>query len=406
VEPAAEARPVPNRAPSRAGSCRCVLPWLLALSACGIGAGDGDEPGQVGAADVAAAVRAPTRGLDEALLAQAFRRAGELPRLHSLLVARHGELAREEYFRGPGRERAANIKSASKSVLAALVGIATAEGHLVGLDQPVAPFFPEYVRSQADPRIGEVTIGHLLSMQAGLEPTSFGNYGRWVSSGNWVRYALERPFVDEPGGRMLYSTGNSHVLSAVLTRATGTSTLAYARAKLGGPLGIEVPAWTRDPQGVYFGGNEMSLRPRDLLAFGELYRNGGRHDGRQVVPEEWVRESWRRRTTSPFNGHGYGLGWWTRRSGSHDVYFAWGYGGQYVFIVPDLELTVVTTSDPVSPREGDHNGALQRLLDELLVPAAEAGAGGQPPAAPLPAGDASSGGAAGTASDASRAGSR
>jgi CubicO group peptidase (beta-lactamase class C family) len=351
------------------------------LSACAEGARDGDELGRdpLGApvSPVAAAeIRGATRGLDTLLLAQASRRAAELPRLHSLLVARHGELALEEYFRGPGRDRAVNIKSASKSVLAALVGIAIAEGHLQGLDQRVAPHFPDYVRPDADPRIGNVTLGHLLSMQAGLEPTSFGNYGRWVSSANWVRFALQRPFVDEPGGRMLYSTGNTHVLSALLTRATGTSTLAYAREKLGRPLGIQVPAWTRDPQGVYFGGNEMSLRPRDLLVFGELYRNGGRHQGRQVVPEEWIRESWRRRTTSPFNGHGHGLGWWMRRSGAYDVYFAWGYGGQYLFIVQDLELTVVTTSDPVSPREGDHNRALHELVDELLIPAAQSGAGG------------------------------
>lgn len=353
---------------------------MLVVAACAAGTGEDDEHTRdealaSGSPSAAADVRAPTRGLDSTLLAQALQRATELPRLHSLLVARHGELAREEYFRGPGRDRAVNIKSASKSLISALVGIAIAEGHLEGLGQPVAPHFPEYVGPDADPRIEGVTLGHLLSMQAGLESTSFGHYGRWVSSSNWVRFALQRPFVDEPGGGMLYSTGNTHVLSAMLTRATGASTLEYAREKLGRPLGIQIPAWTRDAQGVYFGGNEMSLRPRDLLVFGELYRNGGRHEGRQVVPEEWVRESWRRRTTSPFNGHGYGLGWWMRHSGTYDVYFAWGYGGQYVFIVPELELTVVTTSDPVAPRASDHNHALERVLDELLIPAAEVGAG-------------------------------
>ncbi len=250
---------------------------------------------------------------------------------------------------------------------------AVAEGHLDGLDQPIARFFPDYIGRDADPRMRTVSIGHLLSMQAGLEPTSFGNYGQWVASGNWVRFALQRPFVDDPGGRMLYSTGSSHVLSAILTRATGRSTFAYAREKLAGPLGIQLSAWTRDPQGVYFGGNEIHLRPRELLAFGELYRNGGRHNGRQIVPEEWILASWERRTTSPFNDHGYGLGWWMRHSNGYDVYFAWGYGGQYVFIVPDLELTVVTTSDPVSPRERGHNRALHHLLDDYLVPAAMQG---------------------------------
>ncbi|MGH7578323.1 MAG: serine hydrolase domain-containing protein, partial [Longimicrobiales bacterium] len=320
------------------------------------------EPVEAAVVALPAPVRPTTRGLDSLLLARAFERAAELPQLHSLIVARHGVVAREEYFRGPGPNGLANVKSASKSVISALIGIAIEEGHLEGVDQQVAAFFPEYIGDGADPRIREVQIEHLLSMQAGLEPTSFENYGRWVSSANWVRYALEQPFVDEPGRRMLYSTGNTHVLSAILTRATGRSTLEYARERLARPLGIRLAAWARDPQGVYFGGNEMRFRPRDLLAFGEIYRNGGRHEGSQLVPEEWIRASWVRRTTSPFNGHGYGLGWWMRRSNGYDVYFAWGYGGQYVFIVPELELTVVTTSDALSRGRG-HNRSIHRLID-------------------------------------------
>lgn len=349
---------------------------VLALAACtdvrGESAARTDPP--PAATEAAPVVR--VEGLDSTLLARAFERAAELPRLHSLIVARHGELVRERYFRGPGRDRVANIKSASKTVIAALVGIAIAEGHLEGLDQRVAPFFPEYIPDDADPRLDALTIGDLLSMRSGLEPTSFGNYGRWVSSRNWVRFVLQRPFVDDPGGRMLYSTGSSHLLSAILTRATGMSTHAYARSRLGRPLAIEIPSWTRDPQGVFFGGNEMALRPRDLLTFGELFRNGGVHDGERIVPESWIRESWVRRTTSPFNGHGYGLGWWLRTSNGFDVRFAWGYGGQYVFIVPDLALTVVTTSDAYSAREGDHNRALHDLLDDYIIPAALAGAAG------------------------------
>jgi CubicO group peptidase (beta-lactamase class C family) len=356
----------------------------MALPACGQGErpalGEADARLASAAADERAAQpsdapvqTATTRGLDSLLLARAFERAAELPRLYSLLVARHGEVVREEYFNGRARDRLANTKSASKSVISALVGIAIAEGHIEGLDQPIAPFFPSYIPAEADPRIRDVTIGDLLSMRAGLEPTSFGNYGRWVASSNWVRFALQRPFVDDPGGRMLYSTGSTHILSAILTRATGMSTLAYAREKLFRPLGIQLAPWTRDPQGVYFGGNEMHLRPRELFAFAELYRNGGRHEGRQLVPEEWIRNSWTRRTTSPFNGHGYGLGWWMRSAGGTDVFFAWGYGGQYAFIVPALDLTVVTTSDPVSPREGGHNRALHDLVAEFFIPAALAG---------------------------------
>ncbi|MBR9989934.1 MAG: serine hydrolase [Gemmatimonadetes bacterium] len=321
----------------------------------------------------ARAQRAPTRGLDSLLLAEAFERAAGMPRTHALLVARHGDLVREGYFRGPGRDGRANIKSASKSIISALVGIAIEEGHLEGLDQPVAPFFPAIVGEGADPRMDQVTIGRLLSMQAGLESTSGRNYGQWVTSGNWVRFALTRPFVEAPGGRMQYSTGSTHLLSAILTRATGMSTLEYARSRLASPLGFDLAAWARDPQGIYFGGNDMYMRPRDLLAFGELYRNGGRHEGSQIVPEDYIAQSWVRRTSSRYNRNEYGLGWWMRSARGYDIYFAWGYGGQYAFIIPDLELTVVTTSDAVSPREGPHNRMLHQIIDDLLIPAAERG---------------------------------
>ena len=214
------------------------------------------------------------RGLDAARLDQALERAATLPSLHALLVARAGEERVAEVFRGPGLDRPVNVKSVSKSVMAALAGAAIARGVLDGVDQRIAPILDDLVPRDADPRVGAITVDHLLTMRAGLERTSGPNYGRWVSSPNWVRHVLSRPFVDQPGGRMLYSTGSYHLLSAVLTRAAGRSTLELARAWLGEPLGIDIPPWTRDPQGFYLGGNNMLLAPRALLRFGEAYRLG------------------------------------------------------------------------------------------------------------------------------------
>ncbi|HEY0027368.1 MAG TPA: serine hydrolase [Allosphingosinicella sp.] len=134
--------------------------------------------------------------------------------------------------------------------------------------------------------------------------------------------------------------------SAVLTRASGRSTHDLARKWLAKPLGIELPPWQRDPQGIYFGGNDMLMSPRALLRFGELYRGDGVLEGRRILPEGWVAQSWRPRTTSPWSGNPYGYGWFSQQAGEHDVHFAWGYGGQMLFIVPDLELTVVMISDP------------------------------------------------------------
>ena len=312
--------------------------------------------------------------LVDARLAEAYRLAAEMPKLRSLLVQVDGTLLGERYFRGATRARRANIKSASKSIISALVGIAIHEKTLLGVDQRIEGFFPDYFAKVDDQRKREITVGHLLSMRAGLEPTSFGNYGRWVSSANWVRFALARPLVDAPGGRMLYSTGSTHLLSAILTRATETSTARYAQAKLGRPLGITIPPWQRDPQGIYFGGNDMYLTPREMLRIGELYLNRGRRNGVQVVPAAWVDSSLAVRTVSPFNGNGYGYGWWTRTAGGRPYHFAWGYGGQFIFVVPWLRMVVVTTSASDEPREGGHLQAIYGLLEGVIIPAAQSGA--------------------------------
>jgi CubicO group peptidase (beta-lactamase class C family) len=310
--------------------------------------------------------------LDPDLLAQALQRAAQLPKLQALLIARHGVIRAERRYHGPALDAPVNIKSISKCVISALVGIAIAEGKLQGVQQPIAPFFARRLERHGDPRLQQVTIGHLLSMQSGLARTSGPNYTPWVASRNWVEYILRQPMLADPGGPMIYSTGNSHLLSAILTKATGKSTLAYARARLAAPLGIELRPWQRDPQGVYFGGNQMRLSPRALVRFGELYRNGGRHQGRQVVPEAWVRESLVPRARSIFSGQLYGYGWFLVEIAGHPMFYAWGHGGQFVFVVPDLALTVVTTSAPDGPRDFEHLGAIHDILRETIIPAAVA----------------------------------
>lgn len=323
----------------------------------------------------AAAITSTTSGLDQPLIEQALTEAEGLERLHSLIIARDGEILVERSFRGEGPEVPVNIKSASKSVLSALVGIAIERGVLDGVEQPIAPLLAADLPADPDPRLARVSVDHLLSMRAGLGRTSGANYGAWVASPNWVRHALARPFEAEPGGAMLYSTGSSHLMSAALTRAAGRSTHDLATEWLAEPLGIALPPWPRDPQGIYFGGNDMLMSPRGLLRFGELYRQGGVIDGQRILPEGWVETSWRPRAVSRWSGNSYGYGWFNRDSGGHAVHFAWGYGGQMLFVVPDLALTVVMISDPTPhPRAESHLPALHALLDRRIVPAAEKGA--------------------------------
>lgn len=300
-----------------------------------------------------------------------LERAATLPRLHTLIVAQGGETIVQETFRGPGATTPVNIKSLAKTVLATLVGCAVDRGVLAGPDQPIIEPLGPLVPKKADPRLEEVTIGHLLSMQAGLERTSGRNYGAWVTSPNWVAYALTRPFVAAPGGRMLYSTGSSHLLSAILTQASGRSTHALATAWLGEPLAIRIPPWDRDPQGIFMGGNNMLLSPRALLRFAEMIRQGGTIDGARVVSKGWIETSWQPRTTSRWTGHAYGYGWFMTETMGHPHYYGWGYGGQMLHVVPSLDLVIAITSDPtVRAREEGHMAGLRALVRETVASAA------------------------------------
>ena len=228
----------------------------------------------LGIAFIALPVDARQANAVPAPFADAKRAAADLPRLHSLLVARRGELLLEYYGPRATAARPANVKSVSKSVISTLVGIALDRGLIKSLEQPVADFFPS-LRRDPDRRKRAITIEDLVSMRSGLESTSGARYGRWVRSGNWVEHALSRPLVSEPGMTMEYSTGSSHLLSAILTQVSGTSTWQFAQTALGKPLGISLAQWPRDPRGIYFGGNEMLMTPRQMVALGELYLHDG-----------------------------------------------------------------------------------------------------------------------------------
>ena len=308
--------------------------------------------------------------------------AAALPQLHSLVVSHRGAAVFEHHARGYSATRQANIKSASKSIIAALVGIAIQKKLIPGVDEPIVRWFPE-LRKDPNARKQRITIEDLLTMRSGLESTSGGNYGPWVNSRNWVRHALDRPMVSDPGTSMEYSTGTSHILSAILTKATKKSTHQFATEVLAKPLGFSLARWTRDPQGIYFGGNEMSMTPRQMIAFGEMWRNGGRAKGQQVVPEAWVETSCRPRTRSRWDSdREYGYGWWSQEFDGRRACFAWGFGGQYIFVFRDLELVIaVTSATDVSDERRGYRRRLFDLIETHILPRVRA----QSSPAPAPA---------------------
>jgi CubicO group peptidase (beta-lactamase class C family) len=292
--------------------------------------------------------------------------ASHLTRLKSLLVSHRGTLALERYYQGTRATQPANIKSASKSVISALVGIAVSQGRIKSVDQRVVEYFPELAKDP-EPQKREITVEDLLTMRSGLASTSGRGYGAWVQSKNWVQYVLRRPLIDPPGTRVEYSTGSSHLLSAIITKATKMSTWQFAQQELAKPLGFSLSQWPADPQGIYFGGNEMLMTPRQMIEFGELYLNDGRVGDRQLIPKDWVDQTQVGRGRSRWGSdREYGYGFWIREFNGRKSYYAWGYGGQFIFILPDKDLVIVTTSrSDVSRERREHLDGIYSLAEEI-----------------------------------------
>ena len=314
--------------------------------------------------------------LDPARLDSMLAEAERIDPLSSLLVWHRGDLVVERYYRGMRADRVVNLKSVSKTLLSPLVGIALRDGLIPSVDAPLRELLPDLYRrldgsAADDPRKDEIRLRHLLDMSSGLETTSFRNYGAWAASRDWGWDQLRRPMECAPGDCYQYSTGVTHLVGIVLAESSGKSLRDYAREVLFDPLDAPLPSWDRSPRGYYLGGNNMALRPRDLLKLGILHLDDGRYEGRQIVPADWIERSWRPRFRSPWNGMGYGHLWWVSDWGGEEVFSAWGYGGQFLVVVPRLDLTFVATSSLARGERG-HNRRMRRFFDTHVIPAFQA----------------------------------
>lgn len=279
----------------------------------------------------------------------AFNAASEVEGIRSLLVSQDGILVREEYFNGGGPDRVGEVWSVTKSVTSALVGIAIEQGHIENVDQTLGDFLVSPEFDELDDSWAEVTVENLLTMTGGHEWVELGGsseYNVWVNSPDQIDYILSKPVVNPPGTLFDYSDGGAHLVSVVLGQATGMTAHEFARQQLFEPLGIDDSQWIADNRGYNIGGARLRISPRAMLAFGNMYLNGGTSGGRQIVPAGWVATSTRAHVSTgnavPY-GASYGYFWWLGNAAGRDIHFATGYGGQFIVIVPELRMVVVAT---------------------------------------------------------------
>jgi len=292
-----------------------------------------------------------------------------MPNLRSFLVLKAGGLVHEAYFHGNRGSIAHNIKSVSKSLLAAVLLTKMEDGTIP--DSPLVALLPSEL-DDADPRRRAIELDHLMTMTSGLDWRE-DLILDWAATDDWVATAFSAAMPADPGTAFNYSTANTHIASAIVTQAAGMGTDLVARDALLGPLGIVAERWDRDPSGTPVGGAEVTMRPRDMARFGQLFLEDGRPDGTPIISAaivDTVRTEWV--PAAQIDGDlRYGAWWWLRAFGPADAYFAWGYGGQFIFVFPTLDAVVVVTSrsDVDGATSTAVSYAIFSALTDHLVPA-------------------------------------
>lgn len=293
------------------------------------------------------------QGIDPYQLAT-FEKELQKEKIISCVIIRNDKLVFEFYKNRKAATRIQKINSCTKSVISALIGIAFDKGLIQDVHTPLTTYFPQ-LADDPDPRKREWTLYHLLTMTTGQdwpEWTTWQGFSHMFYSDHWVRYALERPLLDDPGTKMNYNSGSSHLLAAILQQVTGMTAMQFAEQHLFGPLGIRDSFFYVDRQGINRGADGLRLTTLDMAKFGMLFLNNGLWGKKRILSQAWVQESTKPRfLTYPHIGD-YGYQWWSAlldpdrgEAEGNRYFFALGHGGQNILVIPKYNTVACITSE-------------------------------------------------------------
>lgn len=297
--------------------------------------------------------------------------------LHSVLIIRNNRLVLESYFNGWSRDRLHDLRSASKSVNSILVGIAIDKNYIADVHQTVLDFFPEYESFRNELK-DKIEIEHVLTMTSGLKwnQSTYPNEddrndeGVMERGDNWLRYVLSRDMAQTPGKTFVYNSGCSVLLAGIIKKSTGDHADVFAEKHLFNPLGITNYFWRKQSDGLCNAAWGLSLRPRDMAKIGQLFLDNGKWKGNQVISADWVSASTTTFPGTERDNDGYGYQWWTTKYTINNVerwtFSAAGNGGQYIFVIPDMNAVVVFTGGNYAPRN-QHQPFV--FLRNIILPA-------------------------------------
>jgi len=358
--------------------------WAVGLAGFGLAAACGDAPtvptmaARVDLSQDWQHASPGDEGITASGLVAAETDAAAIPPFRGLLVARHGRLVGEYYFGGADSTTLFDVRSVTKSVVSALIGIALRDAVLPATTTSIASYLsPSDTLDAVD---SAVTVRDLLTMTSGYlwDETTGPDYNSWIVTDNHVQYLLDRPHAYPPGATFTYNSAAVHTLGVVLQDAAGAPLPQYAAQHLFGAIGVDTVAWEPLDRGTVNGGSGIALRGRDLLKVGQLFLQRGWSGDVSVVPESWVDSVTRphfawRTSLGPVQRVTYGMLWWVS-DGNPAAYFAWGYGGQFVFVVPSRDLVVVATTDwqalSTETTSGELAARVMGVISGDVVPAA------------------------------------
>jgi CubicO group peptidase (beta-lactamase class C family) len=328
------------------------------------------------------------QGLDPALVARFYQNAAELKTLYGLLIVKNGYLIAEKYFNKGSIEQVSGRQSATKSFTSALVGIALDQGYLTSIDQKMVEFFPELAGKIPDPRKNQITIRHLLQMRGGYpdeeEVALYLELLFFRDNWHWLPHIVDFPLISDPGTKFNYSNLTSHLLGVIVARACGADLKSFAQQHLFSPMNAKVGDWIADADGYNWGWGEIYVTARDMAKFGLLYVNGGEYEGKRVLSSEWVRDSLKRFSENikrggwitsrygSFRNLAYGYQWWSAEVGKHRFDYACGHGANYIILLQELDMIIVTTADPLYGPElagaggWKYEGAINKVVGRFI----------------------------------------
>ena len=283
--------------------------------------------------------RPEPQGVDPRAVLATLEAIGAIPDLHSLMVVRHGQVVAEGWAAPFAPDRRQTVYSLSKTFTATAVGFAVAEG-LFSVDDPVVGLLRDEAPDEPDERLARMTVRHLLTMASGHDPEP----PVMREPGDWVAAFLATPLAHEPGERFVYNTPATHVLSAIVQRASGQRLLDYLTPRLLDPLGITGAWWEQSPDGIDVGGVGLSVTTEDIAKLGLLYLQDGVWEGRRVLPEGWAAQAGAAQVSTAHWGgtdwqQGYGFQMWRSQHG----FRADGAFGQFSLVLPDEDTVVAMT---------------------------------------------------------------